>query len=55
VRYVRCTGEKRSEQAEGRLKVGFKLESQTIQHGRVNPVRGVSAIPLVIFASSNLE
>ena len=46
-------GEKKSEQAEGQLKVGFKLEPQTIQHDRVNPVRGVSAIPLVILASSN--
>jgi hypothetical protein len=36
---------KMSEQAEGRLKVGFKLDSQTIQLGRVNPVRGISVLP----------
>ena len=43
---------KKSKQAEGRLKVGFKLDSQTIQCGRANPVCSVLPIMLPVLAQS---
>ena len=40
-------GKKRNEQEEGRLRVGFKLDSQTIQRGRANPACGTSVLPVL--------